>query len=473
MSSHQMNKQNQKPKPAQQPSNIHMEMGQTFPLTIKRLGINGEGVGYFKKQVVFVAGALPGEEVVARVTKIQPKFAEAEIKNIRKASPHRVKAPCPYFGKCGGCQLQHLDYQQQLKEKRDILIQALERHTKFDVSKLDIRPTIGMDNPWDYRNKSQFQVGQQNGKLVAGLYGLNSHQLVAIDHCMVQTPATDKVTQGVKQILQDFKAEPYDERKRTGVIRNIVTRAGIETGEVQVVLVTEKNNLPRKDLIADEIMKRHPEVKSVVQNINPGKTSMIFGDKSTKLKGKGTIDETMGGLSFELSPRAFFQLNPEQTKKLYNEVKTAAALTGKEKIADAYCGVGTIGLWLADGAKEIRGMDVIEASIEDANKNAKNHGINATYVTGTAEHWLPKWTKEGWKPDVVVVDPPRTGCDRALLDTIKKVKPKKFIYVSCNPSTLAKDLEYLAKEYKVEYMQPVDMFPQTAHVECVSQLVLK
>ncbi|MGD6818720.1 23S rRNA (uracil(1939)-C(5))-methyltransferase RlmD [Metabacillus sp. 113a] len=464
------NKRTHQPK---QQSGITMEMGQTFPLTIKRLGINGEGVGYFKKQVVFVYGALPGEEVVARVTKLHAKFAEAEIKKIRKASPHRVKAPCPYFGKCGGCQLQHLDYQQQLKEKRDILIQALERHTKFDLSKLEIHPTIGMDNPWEYRNKSQLQVGKQNGKVVTGLYGLNTHQLVAIDHCMVQTPATDRATQGVKQILQDFKIEPYDERKRQGLVKNIVTRAGIETGEVQVVIVTEKEAFPRKDLIADEIMKRHPDVKSIVQNINPGKNSMIFGDKSVKLKGKDTIDEKLGELSFGLSPRAFFQLNPEQTNKLYNEVKNAAALTGKEKIADAYCGVGTIGLWLADGAKEIRGMDVIEASIQDANQNAKNHNINATYVTGTAEHWLPKWTKEGWKPDVVVVDPPRTGCDRTLLDTIKKVKPKKFIYVSCNPSTLAKDLEYLAKEYRVEYMQPVDMFPQTAHVECVVQMTLR
>ncbi|HWJ79891.1 MAG TPA: 23S rRNA (uracil(1939)-C(5))-methyltransferase RlmD, partial [Niallia sp.] len=222
-----------------------------------------------------------------------------------------------------------------------------------------------------------------------------------------------------------------------------------------------------------EIQKRLPEVKSLVQNINGNKTSLIFGEKSIHLSGEEVIQETLGDLHFELSARAFFQLNPTQTVKLYDEVKQAAGLTGKEKIADAYCGVGTIGLWLAEGASEVRGMDTIESAIKDAQKNAARHGIqNATYVTGTAEHWLPKWVEEGWRPDVVVVDPPRTGCDRKFLDAIKKVKPKKFVYVSCNPSTLAKDIDYLSKDYKVKYMQPVDMFPHTAHCEVVAQLEL-
>jgi 23S rRNA (uracil1939-C5)-methyltransferase len=459
----------------QQGNQIKISQGQTFPLTIKRLGINGEGVGYFKRQVVFVPGALPGEEVLVEATKIQPKFAEGKVKNIRKQSPFRVKPPCPIYTECGGCQLQHLDYNQQLKEKRDIVVQSLERHTRLQVNKLDIRPTIGMEDPWKYRNKSQFQVGQQkNGKVIAGLYGLDSHRLVPIQNCMVQHPLTNKVAEGVRQILEELQVPIYDERKRKGIVRTIVTRAGFQTGEVQVVLITTQKEVPRKKLIMAEIQKRLPEVKSLVQNINGNKTSLIFGEKTLHLSGEEVIQETLGDLSFELSARAFFQLNPIQTVKLYNEVKNAAALTGKEKIADAYCGVGTIGLWLADGASEVRGMDTIEAAIIDAQENARRHEIdNATYVTGTAEHWLPKWVEEGWRPDVVVVDPPRTGCDRKLLDAIKKVKPKKFVYVSCNPSTLAKDIDYLAKDYRVEYIQPVDMFPHTAHVECVAQLILK
>jgi 23S rRNA (uracil-5-)-methyltransferase RumA len=454
--------------------NVTIEKGQQFPLTIKRLGINGEGVGYFKKQVVFVPGALPGEEVVVEATKIHPKYAEGKIKRIRNKSPHRVKAPCVHFGECGGCQLQHLSYEQQLKEKRDIVIQALERHTKLKMEELDIRETIGMEDPWHYRNKSSFQLQGKKGEVIAGLYGLDSHRLVPIESCMVQHPLTDKVTQIVKQVLSDFNIPIYHERKRTGLVRTIVVRAGIQTGHVQVVLITAKKELPRKELIAEEIIKRAPEVTSVMQNVNGQKTSLIFGDETLPIKGEQAIQETLGDLTFELSARAFFQLNPTQTVKLYDEVKKAAQLTGNEKIVDAYCGVGTIGLWLAKDAKEIRGMDVIEESIQNANENAKKHGIqNATYVTGKAEQLMPKWVKEGWKPDVVVVDPPRTGCDEKFLKTIKKVKPKRFVYVSCNPSTLAKDIQYLSDQYKVEYIQPVDMFPHTAHVECVSQIVLR
>ncbi|TCJ05820.1 23S rRNA (uracil(1939)-C(5))-methyltransferase RlmD [Cytobacillus praedii] len=451
-----------------------LKLNQTFPLTIKRLGINGEGVGYFKKQVVFVPGALPGEEVVVEATKVHPKFSEAKIKKIRKQSEFRVKPPCPIYEECGGCQLQHLRYDQQLKEKRDIVIQALERHTKLDSSKLEIKETIGMEDPWSYRNKSQFQVGFRDGKVLAGLYGMNSHRLINIEQCAVQHPQTNKATKTVKRILQDLKIPIYNEKSKKGLIRTIVARVGIQTGELQIVLITTKKELPKRELIIQEIKKRLPEVKSIIQNINGQKTSLIFGDETVNLEGSDFIQETLGDLQFELSARTFFQLNPEQTVKLYNEVKKAASLTGTEKVADAYCGVGTIGLWVADGAAEIRGMDIIPESIEDAKKNAARHGIkHAKYVTGKAEILLPKWVKEGWKPDVIIVDPPRTGLDEQLLKTILKVKPKKVVYVSCNPSTLAKDISVLNRSYKVEMMQPVDMFPQTSHVECVTQLILK
>ncbi len=451
-----------------------LKLKQTFPLTIKRLGINGEGVGYFKRQVVFVPGALPGEEIVAEATKVNPKFAEAKIKKIRKKSEYRVQPPCPVYDECGGCQLQHLRYDQQLKEKRDIIIQALERHTKLNPEKLSIKETIGMEDPWNYRNKSQFQVGQKDGKVLAGLYGMNSHRLINIEHCAVQHPQTTKATETVKRILQDLRIPIYNERNRKGLVRTIVARVGIQTGELQIVLITTQKELPKKDIIIEKIKSELPEVKSIIQNVNGEKTSLIFGQETMNLDGRDFIQETLGDLQFELSARTFFQLNPEQTVKLYNEVKRAAALTGKEKVADAYCGVGTIGLWVADQAAEIRGMDIIRESIEDAKKNAARHGIkHAKYVVGKAEEWLPKWTKDGWKPDVIIVDPPRTGLDQQLLRTILKVQPKKVVYVSCNPSTLAKDISVLSTKYKVKGIQPVDMFPQTAHVESVTELILK
>ena len=311
-------------------------------------------------------------------------------------------------------------------------------------------------------------------RVLAGLYGMNSHQLVNIDQCVVQHPKTNKAVGTVKKILQRLQIPIYNEKSKKGVVRTIVARFGIQTGELQIVLITATKELPKKEQIVEEIKKRLPEVKSLMQNINGEKTSLIFGKETINLGGNDYIQETLGDLSFELSARTFFQLNPEQTVRLYNEVKKAAELTGKEKVVDAYCGVGTIGLWVADRAAEIRGMDVIPESIEDAKKNAARHGIkHAKYVTGKAEVLLPKWTKEGWTPDVVIVDPPRTGLDGQLLDTILKVEPKKVVYVSCNPSTLAKDIQVLSKKYKVEYMQPVDMFPQTSHVECVAKLMLK
>lgn len=453
---------------------VKIQQNQTFPLTIKRLGINGEGVGYFKRQVVFVPGALPGEEVVVEATKVNPRFAEAKIKKIRVKSKDRVQPPCPVYEQCGGCQLQHLSYHGQLREKRDIVIQSLERHTKLVVNTLDIRTTIGMEDPWSYRNKSSFQVGQKDGKVLAGLYGLNSHQLINIEHCAVQHSQTNEATGIVKQVLEELRIPIYNEKSRKGIIRTIVARVGVKTNELQVVLITAQKEIPKIDILITEIQKRLPNLKSIVQNINGQKTSLLFGDETQVLAGQDFIQETLGDLQFELSARTFFQLNPTQTVNLYNEVKKAAALTGTEKVVDAYCGVGTIGLWLADQAGEIRGMDVIPESIEDAKKNAKRHGITHTkYVPGKAEEVLPKWVKKGWKPDVIVVDPPRTGLDGQFLQTILQVKPKTVVYVSCNPSTLAKDIQTLSKSYTVEYIQPVDMFPQTSHIECVTQLVLK
>ncbi len=451
-----------------------LQIGQTFPLTIKRLGINGEGVGYFKRQVVFVPGAIPGEEVVAEVTVLKRGYAEAKIKKIRKKSQYRIVPTCPVYESCGGCQLQHIAYEEQLRQKRDIVIQSFERYSGLAVDKINFKATIGMENPWHYRNKSQLQVGKERENVIAGLYAENSHRLIDISNCPIQHEAINTITQTVKDILQRLNIPIYNEKKRTGIVRTIVARVGIQTGETQLILVTTKKDIPKQQLLIREIKSKIPQLTSMMQNVNGEKTSVIFGKDTFHLAGEQVIQETLGDLSFELSARAFFQLNPEQTVKLYDEVKKASQLTGEEKIIDAYCGVGTIGLWLAREVKEIRGMDVIKESIIDARKNATKHSFtNATYEVGKAEFWMPKWVKEGYQPDVVIVDPPRTGCEDSFIQTVLKVKPKRIVYVSCNPSTLAKDIAKLKREYEVKYVQPVDMFPQTAHVECVSQLVLK
>ncbi|MBT2572285.1 23S rRNA (uracil(1939)-C(5))-methyltransferase RlmD [Planococcus sp. ISL-110] len=448
-----------------------IEEGQKFPMTIKRLGINGEGIGYFKRNVVFVPGALPGEEITAQVTVVKRNFAEARIVKMRTASPHRQTPPCPIYEACGGCQLQHMTYDQQLVEKRDLIMQALERYLKG--TKVQVEKTIGMEDPWHYRNKSQFQTRLKGTKVIAGLFAEGSHQLLDIEQCIVQHPDTTVITNAVKRILEELKMPIYDGKTMKGIIRTIVVRTGVKTGEIQLVLVTTRSKIPQKELLLERLKKIDTNLVSIVQNINKEKTSLIFGEETVTLFGKDTIREELGELAFDLSARAFFQLNPTQTVHLYNEIKRAAELTGQEKVVDAYCGVGTIGLWLADSAKEIRGMDVIHESVVDAKANAKKQGYDAKYVTGTAEKWLELWSNEGFVPDVLTVDPPRTGLADSLLETILKVKPKRFVYTSCNPSTLAKDLQQLTKIYRIEYIQPVDMFPQTAQVESVTKLVLK
>lgn len=460
-----------KTKPKQQGD--AMKIGQVIMVTIKRLGINGEGVGYYKKKVVFIEGALPGEVAVAEVKKVEKNLAYAELIRVKEKSPHRAQPTCPVYKECGGCQLQHLSYEGQLLAKRDMVTEAFNRYFKVDKQP-EIRNTLGMEHPWSYRNKAQLQVGLANGKVVTGLFVAGTHQLIDISDCPIQHPLTNQIVRTTRDVLEQLGIPVYNERKRTGVVRTVVARVGFQTEDAQLTLVTMTEDIPKVKELILELRHRMPFVRSIMQNINEKKTSLIFGDKTKVLWGDATIDEKLGEVKFSLSPRAFFQLNPEQTVKLYTAVKEAAGLTGTELLVDAYCGVGTIGLWLAPEAGEVRGIEIIPEAVEDAMHNAQQSGItNAKFYAGKAEQLLPQWVKQGLKPDVVVVDPPRTGCDEQLLNTLIAVKPKKIVYVSCNPSTLAKDCDRLGKEYRIEWIQPVDMFPQTSHVESVTLMVKK
>lgn len=448
-------------------------VGERIVVTIKRIGINGEGVGYYRRKTVFIDGAMTGEVVKAQVSDVAPSYVKAELLEIEKRSPYRQQPPCPVYGRCGGCQLQHISYEGQLQAKEELVREAFRRYTGLD--QLRMKPIAGMEHPWGYRNKAQLQLKRSNGDITAGLYEANSHELVDISGCPIQHPHVNDTVAKVKQIMKELHIPLYREYKGKEGIRTLVVRYGFQSNELQVTFVADGERIPRLDELVRKVREALPQVVAIALNVNAKKTSLIFGEHTRTLWGRDTMKESLEALEFELSPRAFFQLNPAQTVKLYNAVRSAAALLGDERVVDAYCGTGTIGLWLAPYVKEVRGIELIPEAVEDAKRNAARNGNdNVQFYAGRAEELLPRWAAAGMRPDVIIADPPRTGLERPFIDTVLHVKPKRFVYVSCNPSTLAKDCKILIDGgYAIEWVQPVDLFPMTSHVECCTLLVRK
>ena len=456
------------------PRDVEVEIGQRFPLPIKRLGINGEGIGYYQRKICFVPYALPGEVIVAQVTEANARFIRAKIHRLRKPSPYRVEPQDSYAQEVGGFELEHLAYPQQLEFKRDLIRQALDKFKPYGYRGYTIHSTLGMDFPYEYRNKAQFQIRMIDGHVAAGLFKTGSHDLVDLPECAVQIPVTMTVMREMVKIIEELEIPVYDEDAKSGIIKTVVVRVADGTGEVQLTIITNTPKLPHKHQMLDAIADRLPEVTSVMQNINPGTSPLIWGDETINLAGNDAITEILSGLNFRLSARAFLQLNPEQTQVLYDQTAQALKPTKTDTLIDAYAGIGTIGLSLANQVDQVLGMEVIEDAVKDANFNAEQNNItNARYEVGTAEEIMPQWLNEGVQFDALVVDPPRSGIDEGLIKQILRAKPEKFVYVSCNPSTLARDLVSLTRAYEVKYMQPVDMMPQTPKCEVVVKLALK
>jgi len=437
-------------------------------LTIKRLGINGEGIGFYKKQTIFVENALPGEIVEVQITDAKDKYATGVVTKFKQKSPVRIEPKCPYYGKCGGCQLQHLSYDSQLEEKKYIVVESFMRYYDGKVEKINFKDTIGCESPWRYRNKSSLPCRHDGDNVVVGMYASNSNHLVYISDCLIENEIIKNTRSYILEFLSSNNIDVYNPKTKTGSLRYLVIRSFGEQ-DVQVTFVLYKEDIKLIKLL------NKINLQSVYYSVNSDPKSIeIFGDKLIKIKGQEAINGQLGNLKFKISPKAFFQLNTNQTVVLYDEIKKACGLTGEEKVLDCYCGIGSIGMYLADKAKEVRGIDVNVEGISDAKEFAKINNIkNIKFYSGNILPHLNQFEKDGFVPDVVIVDPPRRGLELNIINYFQKKKVKKIIYVSCNPATLAKNINHLQKDYVVKYVQPIDMFPNTSNVEAVTLLVRK
>lgn len=440
-----------------------------YELIIDDLGINGEGIGRIDGFALFVDGALPMERVQVKVLRVCKSYAYAKLLDVISSSPARATPPCPYFGRCGGCSLQHLLYLEQLQFKTKMVSDALIRIG--GIKSPNVHQAIGMEDPWRYRNKGQFPAGEDKGFTSVGLFAPGSHRIVDLDSCLIQHTVSDEIITVFREYMKRHDISAYDENTKSGILRHIVSRIAYVTGEVMVIAVTNGSKFPCTDWLVGEIRRRIPGIRSIVQNINQEFTNVVLGVNNKVLWGESYITDMIDNLSFRISPLSFFQVNPAQTKVLYEKALEYARLDGTQRVLDLFCGIGTISLFLARSAKFVYGVEEVPQAIHDAKANARLNNIsNVRFICSDAKLALEKLFPEE-KFNVVVVDPPRKGCEPELLDGILRLSPERIVYVSCNPATLARDVKHLAQGgYEMNEAQPVDMFPHTGHVETIIKM---
>ncbi|KRL08155.1 23S rRNA (uracil(1939)-C(5))-methyltransferase RlmD [Liquorilactobacillus hordei] len=443
---------------------------QKLTLTISDLTYQGMGVGKVDHYPLFIEDALPDEVVDITVMKASKNYGFAKVINRHNDSPLRTAGINKTYTQTGIAPLQHLKYDAQLSFKRNQVVELLK---KSHLEEIEVAPVLGMDEPVHYRNKAQVPVRMVKNQLETGFFKKNSHNFVPMEDYLIQDERIDEVIKSVRNILRKYMISAYDEKTHKGVVRHIIVRRGYYSHEVMVVLVTRAKKIPESDEIVDEILKACPDVRTVVQNVNQEKTNVILGKTEKILAGDGRITDSLNGINFEISAHSFYQVNSIQTEKIYQKVVEAAELTGKETVIDAYCGIGTISLNLAQKAEKVYGVEIVPEAIADAKKNATVNDINnTTFEVGTASEWMSKWSEDGIKPDVVVFDPPRKGLEPEVINSTVKLSPEKIVYVSCNPATLVRDIQLFTEQgYQVvKPIQPVDQFPMTTHIESVTVL---
>lgn len=436
-------------------------------------GYNGEGIAKIDGFTVFVPNAIKGEVVKILIVKVLSSHAFGKILEIEKKSKFRQEIDCATYKRCGGCDLRHIKYEQTLKMKQNA-VQALVNKTL--KNKIEVKETLGMENPFFYRNKAQYPVGvNKDRKPIIGVFANRTHEVIPIKNCLIQNPKSEAIAKFILEFIKEKNISIYNEKTGRGFFRHIVIKVGIKTNEIMCIFVINGKKFPYEDELVEKLKQNYPEIKTIVKNINMKNTNVILGQENINLYGNGYIEDVLGEYKFKISPLSFYQVNPKQAEKLYNLGIEMAKVSKEDTVFDLYCGIGTISLFIAKYAKKVYGVEIVEQAIKDAKQNAKINNIeNVQFIAGDTKIVLEDLIyKKGIIADIVIFDPPRKGLDNNSINNILKIKPKKIVYISCNPATLIRDLALFEKLYEVKTIIPVDMFPFTKHVECVAVLNLK
>ncbi len=453
---------------------MEIQKNQEYVVNIIDNGYNGEGIAKINDFTIFIQGAIKGEKVKILILKVAKSFAYGKILEIISSSPNRINVDCKTFSKCGGCTLRHISYEETLNIKKNIVENCLYKELHREV---EVNNTIGMENPLYYRNKLQYPVGlDKENKPIMGIYSQRTHNIIETkENCYIQNEKCSDIAKYIFNFTVENNIKPYNEATGKGTLRHIVIRIGRKTNEIMVTLVVNNDNFNNEDEFIKKLTSKYTEIKTIVKNYNTKNTNVILGSENKIIYGEGYIYDILGKYKFKISPLSFYQVNPVQTEVLYNKAIEYANLTGNETVFDLYCGIGTIGIFASDKVKYVYGIEAVEQAIEDAKENARFNNVNnAEFFAGEVEKVLPDLIeKRKISADVAFIDPPRKGCDNITIETLLKVMPKKIVYVSCNPATLARDIKLLEEKYVLKQVQPVDMFPYTSHCEVVNLLELK
>ena len=452
---------------------MNIQKNQEFEVEIIDNGYEGEGIAKIDNFTIFIKGAIKGERCRIVIVKVNKSFAFGKLLEVLRSSEYRVNTDCTTYKRCGGCSLRHIKYEETLKIKKDMVQNLVNKTLK---NKIIVNDVIGMDNPYNYRNKLQYPVGRDKNEIpVMGVFANRTHEIVPVENCLIQNKEAEKIAKEIFKFIKENNISIYDEKTRSGAIRHIIVKIGIKTNEIMCIIVSNDENFSMEKEFVKYIISKFPNVKTIIKNINNKNTNVILGDKDIVPYGDGFIYDKLGDYTFKISAKSFYQTNPTQTEVLYNKAIEFAKLDKEDVLCDLYCGIGTIGIFASSKVKQVYGIEIVEEAVEAAKENTKINNVdNIEFVAGDVEKAFKELVEEHHvEPTAIIVDPPRRGLDTTTINKMLELEVEKLVYVSCNPATMVRDMKMLEEKYEVEKIQPVDMFPYTSHVECVVAMTLR